>query len=54
MLDLGDMRQLDIDAETRTAWAETGLTAAEYTTAAMARGYLALYRAIGEAMPCAS
>src|SRR5437879_13494228 len=24
VLDLGDMRHLDIDAETRTAWAETG------------------------------
>src|SRR5437870_1771066 len=38
VLDLGDMRQLDIDAETRTAWAETRLTAAEYTTAADTHG----------------
>jgi FAD/FMN-containing dehydrogenase len=34
MLDLRDMRELHIDAESRTAWAETGLTAGEYTTAA--------------------
>jgi len=34
VLDLRDMRALDIDAERRIAWAETGLTAAEYTTAA--------------------
>jgi FAD/FMN-containing dehydrogenase len=38
VLDLKDMRALDIDAERRTAWAETGLTAAEYTTAADAHG----------------
>ena len=38
VLDLRDMRALDIDAERRTAWAETGLTAAEYTTAADAVG----------------
>src|SRR3989442_2084018 len=38
VLDLRDMRALDIDAERRTAWAETGLTAAEYTTAADAGG----------------
>jgi FAD/FMN-containing dehydrogenase len=38
VLDLRDMRALDIDAERRTAWAETGLTAAEYTTAADAHG----------------
>src|SRR5256885_4589246 len=38
VLDLGDMRHLDIDAETRTAWAETGLTAAEDTTAADTHG----------------
>src|SRR5712691_10055646 len=38
VLDLADMRRLDIDAETRTAWAETGLTAAEYTTAADVHG----------------
>ena len=38
VLDLADMRVLDIDVERRTAWAETGLTAAEYTTAADAHG----------------
>ena len=38
VLDLRDMRALDIDAEGRSAWAETGLTAAEYTTAAAAHG----------------
>src|SRR4030088_372575 len=34
VLDLADMRALDIDAQGRTAWAEAGLTAADYTTAA--------------------
>ncbi len=38
VLDLGDMRALDIDAEKRTAWAQTGLTAGEYTAAADAYG----------------
>jgi len=38
VLDLSDMRGLQIDAEARTAWAETGLTAGEYTTAAAAYG----------------
>ena len=38
VLDLGDMRALDIDVEGRTAWAETGLTAGEYTTAAGEHG----------------
>ena len=38
MLDLRDMRALDIDAESRTAWAESGLTAGEYTAAAAAHG----------------
>ena len=38
VLDLKDMRALDIDAERRTAWAETGLTAAEYSVAADAHG----------------
>jgi FAD binding domain-containing protein/berberine-like enzyme len=38
VLDLKDMRALEIDPETRTAWAETGLTAAEYTVAADAHG----------------
>jgi FAD/FMN-containing dehydrogenase len=34
VLDLSDMRALEIDAERRTAWAQTGLTAGDYTTAA--------------------
>ena len=38
VLDLRDMKALDIDVEGRTAWAETGLTAAEYTMAAAAHG----------------
>jgi hypothetical protein len=38
VLDLADMRALDIDAERRTAWAETGLTAGDYTNAAGAYG----------------
>ena len=32
------MKALDIDVDGRTAWAETGLTAVEYTTAAAAHG----------------
>jgi FAD/FMN-containing dehydrogenase len=38
VLDLSDMRALDIDVEGRTAWAETGLTAGEYTAAAGEHG----------------
>ncbi len=38
VLDLRDMRALNIDPKSRTAWAETGLTAGEYTTAAGAHG----------------
>ena len=38
VLDLSAMRSLDLDTEARTAWAEPGLTAGEYTTAAAARG----------------
>lgn len=38
VLDLKEMRALDIDVENRTAWAETGLTAGEFTTAAGAHG----------------
>ncbi len=34
VIDLSDMRALEIDVEARTAWAQTGLTAGEYTTAA--------------------
>jgi FAD/FMN-containing dehydrogenase len=38
VLDLSDMRALDIDVERRSAWAQTGLTAVEYTTATGAHG----------------
>jgi FAD/FMN-containing dehydrogenase len=38
VLDLADMRALEIDAQRRTAWAETGLTAGDYTNAAGAYG----------------
>ena len=38
VLDLADMNALDIDPEQRTAWAQTGLTAGAYTTAAGAYG----------------
>jgi FAD/FMN-containing dehydrogenase len=38
VLDLSGMKALDIDVEGRTAWAETGLTTGEYTTAAAAHG----------------
>jgi FAD/FMN-containing dehydrogenase len=38
VLDLSDMRALEIDAQGRTAWAETGLTAGEYTAAAGEHG----------------
>ena len=38
VLDLKDMHALEIDPKTRTAWAETGLTAAAYTIAADAHG----------------
>ena len=37
-LDLAAMRDLDFDLERRTAWAQTGLTAGEYTKAAGAHG----------------
>jgi hypothetical protein len=37
-IDLGELRAIDIDADERTAWAETGLTAAEYATAAAKHG----------------
>jgi FAD/FMN-containing dehydrogenase len=36
VLDLSAMRRLDLDSETRTAWAQPGLTAVEYTAAAAA------------------
>lgn len=38
VIDLRDMRALEIDAEGKTAWAETGLTAREYSVAASERG----------------
>lgn len=38
VLDLSGMKGLQIDPEGRTAWAETGLSAGEYTTAAGAHG----------------
>jgi FAD/FMN-containing dehydrogenase len=38
VLDLSDMRALDIDPQRRTAWAQTGLTSGEYTAAAGAHG----------------
>jgi len=38
VIDLARMRDLDIDVDERTAWAEAGLTAGEYTAAAGARG----------------
>ena len=38
VLDLRDMRHIEIDPEAKTAWAETGLTAGEVTTAAAEHG----------------
>ncbi|MGW7004621.1 FAD-binding oxidoreductase [Streptomyces sp. NPDC054933] len=38
VLDLANMRALEIDVEARTAWAETGMTAGEYTVAAAEHG----------------
>jgi FAD/FMN-containing dehydrogenase len=38
VLDLGELRALEIDVEGRTAWAETGLTAGEYSIAAAEHG----------------
>jgi FAD/FMN-containing dehydrogenase len=38
VIDLREMKGLDIDVETKTAWAETGLTAAEYTVATHEHG----------------
>jgi FAD/FMN-containing dehydrogenase len=38
LLDLGDMKAIEIDTERRTAWAETGLTAGELSVAAAAHG----------------
>jgi FAD/FMN-containing dehydrogenase len=38
VLDLSSMKGLEIDPASRTAWAETGLTAGEYSTAAAEHG----------------
>jgi FAD/FMN-containing dehydrogenase len=38
VLDLSDMRALEIDERDRTAWAQTGLTGGQYTAAAGAHG----------------
>ena len=38
VIDLRDMRGIEIDAAGRTAWAETGLTARDYSTAAAEHG----------------
>ena len=38
VLDLSDLKGLEIDVDGRTAWAESGLTAGEYTVAAGAHG----------------
>src|SRR5215213_6308705 len=38
VLDISALKTLDIDADRRTAWAGTGLTAGEYTTAAGEHG----------------
>jgi FAD/FMN-containing dehydrogenase len=38
VLDLSEMKELQIDLDGRTAWAQTGLTAGEYTAAAGAHG----------------
>jgi FAD/FMN-containing dehydrogenase len=38
VIDLSDMRALDIDADAKTAWVETGITAGEYTSAVGERG----------------
>ena len=38
VLDLGGMKAVDIDAEARTVWVETGITAGEFTNATGERG----------------
>jgi FAD/FMN-containing dehydrogenase len=38
VIDLADMKGLEVDADGRTAWAQTGLTAGEYTAAVGAHG----------------
>jgi FAD/FMN-containing dehydrogenase len=39
VLDISDMKALDVDVEGRSAWAEAGLTAAEYSAAVAAHGF---------------
>ncbi|MGH2589777.1 MAG: FAD-binding oxidoreductase, partial [Actinomycetota bacterium] len=38
VLDLSEMKAIDVDPQGRTAWAESGLTAVEFTNAAAAHG----------------
>ena len=38
VIDLSGMRALEIDADAKTAWVETGMTAGEYTNAVSERG----------------
>src|SRR6266496_2490318 len=38
VIDLSGMRSVDIDADAKTAWVETGITAAEYTNATSEHG----------------
>jgi FAD/FMN-containing dehydrogenase len=38
VLDLGDMRAIDFDTESKTAWSETGVTAVEFANAAHEHG----------------
>ncbi len=38
VLDLSALRSIEVDVESRTAWAGSGMTAAEYTTAAGVTG----------------
>jgi FAD/FMN-containing dehydrogenase len=38
VIDLSDMRALDIDADAKAAWVQTGITAGEYTSAVGERG----------------
>jgi FAD/FMN-containing dehydrogenase len=46
VIDLSGMKAIDIDAEAKTAWVETGMTAAEYT---IATGKLGLVTGFGDA-----
>jgi FAD/FMN-containing dehydrogenase len=48
VLDLSAMKALEIDVQQRTAWAETGLTAGEYSTAAGAHGLATGFGDTGE------